>query len=207
VVLAESEPLTPASLDLSLLFADLCKDVRLRVPELEHLAPERILFALSRSRAQGSQGTYARIVPLRFAGGERELQRRRGRFRETWRLPLLHHEGQEILYLVQIMVPRFFRLTRREKLATLLHELYHVSPRCDGDLRRFPGRNYAHGHSRKVFQKQVESLLDHYLAAGPAPALLTAFDISERDWEQGRVTIRGLRVPLPRAHLVAREPC
>jgi hypothetical protein len=197
--------LTAASLNLSQLFADLCRDVQLRVPALGHLAPERILFALSRSRAQGSHGTYARIVPLRFADGGRELLRRRGRFRETWRLPLLHHDGQEIFYLVQVMVPRFFRLSHREKLATLFHELYHVSPSCNGDLRRFPGRNYAHGHSRKVFQQRVEHLLDSYLAAAPPPSLLSALDITEADWQQGLVTIKGLQVPLPRARLVARE--
>lgn len=197
--------MTATSLDLSRLFADLCRDANLRVPAFEHLVPERILFALSRSRAQGSHGIYARIVPLRFAGGTRELQRRRGRFRETWRLPILHHDGQEILYLIQVMVPRFFRLSRREKLATLFHELYHISPRCDGDLRRFPGRNYAHGHSRKAFQQKVDSLLDSYLGAGPAPSLLSSIDIREADWQRGLVTVRGLQVPLPRARLIARE--
>ena len=86
-----------------------------------------------------------------------------------------------------------------------IHELYHVSPRCDGDLRRFPGRNYAHGHSRKVFQQQVELLLDSYLAAAPAPSLLSAIDITEADWQQGLIAVKGLQVPLPRARLVARE--
>ena len=197
--------MTAPSQDLSRLFADFCRDVRLRVPALAHLVPERILFALSRSRAAGSHGVYARIVPLRFAGGDRELRRRRRGCLETWRLPELHHEGEEILYLIQVMVPRFFRLSRREKLATLLHELYHVSPRCDGDLRRFPGRNYAHGHSRKAFQQQVEALLDGYLATAPPASLLRTFDIREADWQQGLIAIKGLQVPLPRARLVARE--
>ena len=196
-----------ADLDLSRLFADLCRDVGRRVPELAHLDPDRILFALSRSRAGGSHGLYARIVPLRFADGAQEWQRRRGRYRETWRLPQIIHEGQEVLYLIQVLVPRFLRLSHREKLATLFHELYHVSPRFDGDLRRFPGRNYAHGHSRKVFQQQVDGLLDLYLAGAPDPALLARFDFDESDWLQGRLRIHGLQIPLPRARLVARTPC
>ncbi|AMV73370.1 hypothetical protein JCM30471_17850 [Desulfuromonas carbonis] len=191
--------------DLSLIFADLCRDAAKRVPELGHLVPERILFALSRSRAEGSHGLYARILPLRFAGGSAEWQRRRGRYQETWRLPPLHYRGEEILYLIQVLVPRFFRLCRREKLATLFHELYHISPACDGDLRRFPGRNYAHGHSRKAFQQRVDHLLDRYLTADPPAALLAPFDLTEEDWRSGRVAVSGLRVPLPRARLVRRE--
>ena len=197
--------MTAARLDLSQFFAEFCRDVRLRLAAMAHLQPERILFALSRSRAAGGHGVYARIVPLRFAGGARELQRRRRGYRETWRLPQLQYQGEEILYLIQVMAPRFFRLSLREKLATLLHELYHVSPACDGDLRRFPGRNYAHGHSRKAFQRQVENLLDTYLASSPPPALLNAIDIAEEDWQQGRIVVTGLQVPLPRARLVARE--
>jgi len=197
--------LPAATQDLSLLFADLCRDAGKRVPELAHLLPEKILFALTRSRAAGSHGLYARILPLRFAGGTTEWQRRRGRYKETWRLPPLHYRGEEILYLIQVLVPRFFRLSRREKLATLFHELYHVSPCCDGDLRRFPGRNYAHGHSRKAFQQSVDNLLDRYLAADPPASLLAAFDLTEEDWQSGLVGVTGLRVPLPRARLLRRE--
>lgn len=195
-----------ATVDLSRLFADLCRDAAQRVPELGHVDPERILFALSRSRAAGSHGLFARIVPLRFAAGAEEWQRRRGRYRETWRLPRLQHEGRDILYLIQVLVPRFLRLSRREKLATLFHELYHVSPRFDGDLRRFPGRNFAHGHSRKAFQQQVEGLLDSYLATAPDPELLAGFDLDEAAWRQGQLRLHGLKVPLPRARLVARTP-
>ena len=197
--------MSATSQNLSLLFAELCRDAARCVPALAHLVPERILFALSRSRAQGCHGLYARIVPLRFAGGSLEWQRRRGRYQEIWRLSPLHYGGEEILYLIQVLVPRFFRLSRREKLATLFHELYHISPGCDGDLRRFPGRNYAHGHSRQAFQQQVESLLDTYLAAGPPASLLAAFDMTEEDWQTGRMRVSGLRLPIPRARLVLRK--
>ncbi len=194
-----------AECDLTELLDRLCLDVCRRVPELTHIDPQRVLFALSRSRAEGAHGTYARIVPLRFADGSREASRHRGRLQEIWRLPLLRHQERDILYLIQIMVPRFFRLSHHQKLATVLHELYHISERCDGDLRRFPGRKYAHGPSRKTFQRRVEELLDAYLATAPDPILLGRLDFTETDWAAGRVRVIGLQVPLPRAQLVARE--
>ena len=54
----------------------------------------------------------------------------------------------------------------RERLLTLVHELYHISPRCDGDLRRFKGRNHAHGHSRKAY----DAMLAPVCAAAEEPA-------------------------------------
>ena len=68
-----------------------------------------------------------------------------------------------MLYIVYFLVPRFFNLPLREKLITIFHELYHVSPGFDGDIRRFPGRNYAHGASRKRYNAEMAGLVDGYL--------------------------------------------
>jgi hypothetical protein len=176
-----------------------------KIPELSHIDPGRVLFCLSRSRAQGTHGVYARISPLRFAAGKAETSRRRGHFRETFRMPSLTHLGREILYLVHVMVPRFLRLSFEEKLGTVIHELFHVSERCDGDIRRFPGRNFAHGSSREGFNRRVRGMLERYLADSPDPCLLNFLRLREEDWLEGRIRLAGLTVPLPRARLVARE--
>jgi hypothetical protein len=186
---------------LERLGADLCR----KIPELLHIDPDRVLFCLSRSRAQGIQGVYARISPLRFTAGKTETSRRRGRFRETFRMPSLTHQGREILYLVHVMVPRFLRLSFEEKLGTVIHELFHISERCDGDIRRFPGRNFAHGASREGYNRRVRGMLERYLAGDPDPSLLRFLHLREEDWVEGRIRLSGLTVPLPRARLVARE--
>jgi predicted metallopeptidase len=183
------------------LSADLCR----QLPELRHIAPERLLFCISRSRAAGKHGVYARIAPLRFAGGAREVTRRRLWRQRTWRMPELHHGGHEILYLVYFMVPRFLRLPPRQKLATLVHELYHISERCDGDIRRFPGRNFAHGASRQRYDRTVDALVERYLAGTPSTTLLAPLEISEEDWQTGRIRVTGLTVPLPRPRLIERR--
>lgn len=196
----------PAPLvDLSARLDDLCRDICAVVPQLGHIDPSRVLFTLVRSRAEGVHGTYARIVPLRFAGGAREWSRRRGALLETFRMPPLEHDGRDIRYVIALMIPRFLRLPLEQKLLTVLHELYHISPDCDGDIRRFAGRNFAHGRSRATYNTLVEGLLQHYRNNTEHPGPAHALDITETAWEQGRIHLVGLRLPLPRPRLVARR--
>lgn len=195
----------PPALDLSAACAALGADLCRRLPELAHIDPECVLFCLSRSRAEGRHGVYARIAPLRFAAGATQLTRRRGRYLETYRLPDLTHQGREIRYLIYLMVPRFLRLSFEQKLATVIHELYHISEACDGDIRRFAGRNFAHGASRTGYNRTVDRLLRTYLDAGPDPMLLDVLHLDEAGWLDRRFRLTGLTVPLPRARLVARE--
>lgn len=188
--------------DLSVELFHLTVDLCARVEVLQHIDPSALLFTLTRSRAGGEHGLYARICPLRpWDGSNETARRRRGRL-ETWRLPTLQHEGREILYLINLLVPRFFRLSAREKLHTLLHELYHISPCFDGSLRRFPGRCYAHGASRRRYDATVATLVDAYLAQNPDPRLRQALEIDEAHWQKGAVRVVGLFAPLPRARRV-----
>ncbi len=197
--------MTSSPLDLSAQAAALAADLCARVPQFSHIDTGRVLFALSRSRAEGTHGTYARIAPLRFAEGHDEYTRRRRGMLETFRMPALRHEGRDILYVVYLMVPRFLRLTAAQKLNTLAHELYHISERFDGDLRRFPGRNFAHGASRAAYNRRIEGLIETYRASSPDPALQQFLHLNEEKWRTGELSLTGLSVPLPRARLVARR--
>ena len=194
----------PEALDLSARSALLCADLVERLPEFNHIQPSRVLFCLSRSRAAGLHGTYAHIVPLRFAGGVNEQTRHRGRLSETYRLPALRHGGEEILYLIYLLVPRFLRLSAAQKLNTLIHELYHISETCNGDIRRFAGRNFAHGSSRRAYNRLIAEFAERYRASAPDPALLAFLSATEDDWLAGRLHVTGLSVPRPRVRLVAR---
>lgn len=194
-----------SAIDLSAACATLAADICRRVPELAHIDPERILICLSRSRAAGDHGVYARIAPLRFDAGAQEKTRRRGRYVETFRMPTLIHEGRDILYLIYLMVPRFLRLSFDQKLATVIHELYHVAEACNGDLRRFPGRNFAHGSSRQGYNRIIDRLQRQYLDQHPEPHRFDVLRLGEEDWRRGQVRLTGLTVPLPRARLVARQ--
>jgi predicted metallopeptidase len=164
-----------------------------RVEEFRSVEPKRLLVACARSRDNGPLGVYAKIVPLRFAHGARE--RRIGR--HNYEMPPLTHRGQEILYLIYFFMPRFGDLPYREGLETVVHELYHISPRFDGDIRRFPGRNYAHGASQKRFNAAVAALTERYLAAGE-PTAAAFLQSTTAELRRAHGSLIGRRVPLPR---------
>ncbi len=195
----------PTTIDLSIHLNALCKDLILRVPEFGHIDPCRVLFTLARSRSTGTHGVYARICPLRLPGGTNETSRRRGQYLETLRLPPLTYQGNDILYLITIMIPRFLRLTFEQRLQTVIHELYHISEAFDGDIRRFAGRNFAHGSSRQKYNLKMAELARNYLKQEPAPGLLSFLQLSETDWDQGGFHISGLKVPVPKLKLIARK--
>jgi hypothetical protein len=141
----------------------LIRSIVSRCPELAHIQPERLLVCVSSGRP-GRGGSLAKIHPLRFAGGEKSMASRRGRRRVLCTMPTIVHRGEEMLYVIYFLVPRFLELSLREKLITIFHELYHISPDCDGDIRRFPGRNYAHGSSTRAYNLLMGQLVDAYLA-------------------------------------------
>src|SRR5437762_680149 len=62
---------------------------------------------------------------------------------------------REVLYLVTFCLPRFLELDFDEKLITLFHELYHIGPDFDGDLRRHGGRCTIHSRSQKLYDQHM----------------------------------------------------
>ena len=142
--------------------------------EFSHIDPQRILVCVSSTRGGGVHGTYAKIHPLCFENGTRCKTISRGVRRHTYEMPTISHRGVEMLYVVYFLIPRFLNLPFREKLVTLFHELYHISPEFNGDIRRFPGKNYAHGSSTKRYNAYMARLVDAYLEKH-GPVSLTAF--------------------------------
>ena len=62
--------------------------------------------------------------------------------------------GREMLYILSFYLPRFQNLDFREKLITVLHELWHISPQFNGDIRRHAGRYHAHTHSQAEYDER-----------------------------------------------------
>jgi predicted metallopeptidase len=144
------------------------------MPEFGHIDPTRVLVCVSSTRGGGVHGTYAKIHPLRFEDGTRSRIITRGLRRYVYEMPTISHRGVDMLYVVYFLVPRFLNLTFREKMITLFHELFHISPEFNGDIRRFPGKNYAHGSSTKRYNSNIARLVDSYLEKHESVSL-TAF--------------------------------
>lgn len=124
-----------------------------RVSALAHIEPARILHGVSQARTRSRYGVYAQCHALRFKHGAREMVTRNWKF--VW--PEIRVRGQEMLYYITYFLPRFLDQAPVERLKTLLHELYHISPKFNGDLRRFGGRNEFHSAE---FHRDVDKLAE-----------------------------------------------
>ena len=182
--------------DFTLHVRRLCQDITRRVPELGHIDLARVAISFSQTRSGATdQGTYASLTPMRFAGG-RTYTVRRGR---KWTVQrLCDPSGREMLYILRFYLPRFLDLPLREKLATTVHELWHVSPRFDGDLRRHGGRCYAHGSSQKHYDAVVGRLVDRWLALGPPEELYGFLRHSFAELVDRRGPVYGMKIPTPK---------
>jgi hypothetical protein len=126
------------------------------------------------------------------------METRRGLKKVVYSMPDVTYRGIDILYVIYFLVPRFLNLPLREKLITIFHELYHISPEFDGDIRRFPGKNYAHGSSRKRYNALMASLVEDYLGKLEDAGLV---DFLEGDMAAIRARHRvmvGRKFPAPR---------
>ncbi len=121
---------------------------------------KRIAVSVGHSRNKGRYGVWAHVIPLHYVGGKPE---RRG---ARWGRPgtyvyeslALKADCPEARYLMTFFVPRFFVLSPRERLETIVHELYHVHPTLRGDLRRFARPHMHHGPTPTLFRRKVKSM-------------------------------------------------
>ncbi len=172
-----------------------CEDMVARLPDLGHIDLDRVAFSFAQARKSVAHGLYASLTPMRFAAGSRQAVLR-GRCYQI--VPIMDGQGREILYVLSFYLPRFLNVSLEEKLSTTLHELWHIGPRFDGDLRRHEGRCYAHGHSQREYDQQMDQLAQRWLALDP-PAHLYGFlqwSFAELVAEYGAVV--GTRVSAPR---------
>ncbi len=159
------KPAKPQAFHYTNAIREVVVDIVDTMEEFRHVDLARVLVAFAQARQQSKHGTYASCFPLRFEGGAREMLHRGQRYQ----MPVVRTlEEEEALYILYFMLPRFHDETDyHEKLATIIHELFHISPLFNGDIRRFPGKNFAHGHSRELYHAAMRKMADRYLASSP----------------------------------------
>ena len=184
-----------APLDFTARIRLVCDDMIARLPELSHVDMSRVAVAFSQARQPDMYGIYASLTPLRFRDGA-EVGRRRGR---NYRIQNLRDpSGREMLYILRFCLPRFLNLDLREKLITVLHELWHISPQFNGDIRRHAGRYHAHTHSQAEYDAQMGLLADRWLAFQPPDEVweFLRHDFRHLHSRHGRIV--GVKIPRPR---------
>ncbi len=172
----------------------LCDDVVARCPDLGHIDTSAVLFSFTPARNRSVYGLQARVTPMRFRNGEL-TRRHRGLLYQVQRYFV---GGREMLYLVTFCLPRFLDQTFEEKLITVFHELYHISPRFDGDLRRHEGRYAVHSRSKKGYDERMAELARRYLADHPEPDRLGFLRAGAAELNRSYAGITGVTVPRPK---------
>jgi hypothetical protein len=172
----------------------LCADIALRCEELRHIDVSRLLIGVTQARTPRVYGLQARVTPLRFPRGQLTRQRRG----ITYQVQRYFIGTTEFLYLMTFCLPRFLDQGFDDKLITLFHELFHISPAFDGDLRRHDGRYCIHSHSQKQYDEQMAALARAYLAQRPDPALCGFLRLDFAQLQQRHGCILGVMVPRPK---------
>jgi len=131
----------------------LVRDAAARLPELAHVVASSILVVAGEAR----RASRATIRPVGRSGGADG--------------PRIRVRGRDILYVITLRPLWFLDSTPEERVATVLHELWHVSTRFDGRLHR--GRRHA-ALPASTFERRVRKLRDRYLAEAPGE-LVTPF--------------------------------
>ena len=130
----------------------LIRDVAARVPELAHVRASRILVVAGAARG----ASRASVRPATVGAGAGRLRR------------FIHVRGRRMLYVMTLRPLWFAASSPEERIATVLHELYHVSTRFDGSLHR--GRRHAR-LPRADYDRRIRALLGSYLARAPEEIL------------------------------------
>ena len=141
----------------------LAEDIVQRTPDFRHIQMPRILLSALQARNGHPHGLQARVTPLRFAHGQLQRQRRGTTFSRCSGYFLGDHE---YLYVMTFSLPRFLDQQFGEKFITLFHELYHIGPEFNGDLRRHQGRCQLHTHSQRQYDRHMAGLAPQYPISG-----------------------------------------
>jgi predicted metallopeptidase len=172
----------------------LCADITRRCGELRHIDVGKLLIGVTQARSGVRHGLQARVTPLRFRHGQ-TTRRRDGVLYQVQRYVV---DGQEMLYLVTFCLPRFLDQSFDDKFVTLFHELYHISPAFEGDLRRMGGRCALHTRSQRAYDAQMALLARAYLASGADPALHAFLRLDHAQLAHRHGSVVGVTVPRPR---------
>ena len=148
-------------------------DMARLLPEMSHVKAARVLFVAGEAR----RSSRASVRGLGSSGR-----------------PAVRLRGKRALYSVTLR-PKFFRgSTPEQRVATLLHELFHISPDFDGTLD--DERRHAR-MPRRRFDALVRPLTRRYLAEGD-PQLLAGLahngEVVARQWLERPATQGGRRV-------------
>lgn len=169
-------------------------DVIRSCEEFSHIDPKNIAVSYTPSKTKGKYGLQAKIYPLRFEGGSIE----KTVDGHLFRLDEIFFDNEPVYYIIAFCVPRFLNLAISEKLETIVHELFHISPKFNGDIRRLSlGAKAAHGSSKDIFDRFVAKIVKRYLYSAERALLpkFLYFDYKKLAQHYSEIKFEKLKIP------------
>jgi predicted metallopeptidase len=179
-----------SSINLTDTLSLITHEMIIRTPEFRGYDINRMLICCASNRSDSRGGIYGKLVPLKFEGGS-DIINFHGR---TYTIPKIIHNNIEIRYLIYYYHPKFFDISAREKVNVMFHELYHISPDFNGDIRRMGKFKKAHGHSKKSIEEKYLVYAEEfyrYVKETPYHAFL---EMSSRDLQNSFKKIKCRRM-------------
>jgi predicted metallopeptidase len=186
--------LVPVPFDFTSHMTRLCQHIIEHTPDLMHIDLSRVLVTITRAKTRRNTGLQAKVTPMRFKHGHL-TQKRRG---WVYQVQQYYVNQVEMLYLLSFCLPRFQNLPYEEKLITIFHELFHISPEFNGDLRRHEGRYYQHSHSKKKYDLLMQSYVEKYLQSYHDASLTAFLHCSFEELHERHGSVHGVMVPVPK---------
>ncbi len=180
-------------INLSEVMLHLIHEISSSVPVFSHIDVRNVTVSIASGR-NGRGGICGRVVPLRFQGGHPVI-RHGDRF---YRMPEVVRDGVPQLYIIYFYMPRFFDRDAREKLRIIFHELYHISPLFNGDIRRMADKKAAHGHSREAFDRQFQAECEFFYNRIESSPYMKFLSLDSRGLIGTFRKIRSVRMKLPK---------
>ena len=156
----------------------------------------QVAIAFAQTRNKHAYGVQASLTPMRGKGGL--ITTMRGGQKYKVEQLFTDKDKAEILYIVTFYLPRFLNQTFREKMITVLHELHHIGPQFDGDIRRLPGRCHVHSCSKKEYDRLMGKFVDTYLSDNPPEDLYAFLKYRFKSLAKKHGGVVGLAIPKPK---------
>jgi len=154
-----------------------------------------ILIAGAKNKTGCKKGTYSKVIPMRFRDGASIIKYNE----DKYCIPRLKISGIEILYIIYFFIPSFFELDPRQKIDVIFHELFHISPDFNGDIRRIGEKKYFHGYSSEkyteLFSDESETFYKYIMGTKYSYFLQMKF----KDFQEHFKKIKMRKVKKPKA--------
>ena len=184
-------------INLSDVIQHLIHEISTGIPLFSHIDARRITVCIASGR-DGRGGLCGKLWPLRFQEGHSVI-RHGGRL---YQAPEFARDGIPQLYIVYFYMPRFFDRPPREKINIILHELYHISPSFDGDIRRMGRKKAAHGHSREAFDSNFAGEAEEFYRRVESSAYMNFLSLDSAGLARTFRKVTGHRMRPPRPRII-----